>query len=264
MASEAEPRDPALEALLARHLGKAPPFITAIRAYQRVGSTMDLAHAAAESGAPEGTLVWAARQDRGRGRQGRAWESPEGGVYCSLIVRPKHSADEVPQLSLVTGMAVAEAIRDATTRLPSIRWPNDVLMNNRKVAGILVEARASGVVVGIGINVTTKREALPASATSLEAEMLPETRPPDPYRLTGALCRHFETWYRMWSAEGFAPIRTALRSWMSALGQPVRLAVGSQENEGTIQDLDELGRLLVRLDSGIIKQFEMGEVTLLR
>ena len=289
MANDPDPRDPELEATLARHLGKIPPpawrtslkhwllgpepfkpggpkpeFLKEIRAYQRVGSTMDVAQALAEAGAPEATLVWAVRQEQGRGRQGRVWESPEGGLYCSLILRPSRDLSEIPQLSLVAGLAVGEAIRDATSLFPKIRWPNDLLLEDRKVGGILVEAKSGAVIIGIGINVTTKPSALPDSATSLLANTIPQMPRPEPYPLTGALVKHFQRWYEEWSANGFAPIREALRSWMAFFGRPVHVTAGSVNYEGTLHDLDEAGRLLVRLDTGIIKQFEMGEVTLLR
>jgi BirA family biotin operon repressor/biotin-[acetyl-CoA-carboxylase] ligase len=253
-------RDPALERQLAAHLN-GTRIGQPLYAFRRVGSTMEVAHALAADRAPEGTLVWAARQDQGRGRLGRVWESPEGGVYLSLIVRPTRPASEIPQLSLVAGLSSAEAIHELTRLFPRIRWPNDLLLNNWKVSGILVEARSGAVIVGIGINVATDPHALPETATSLTAAGAAGC---DPYRLTGVLCRRYQAWYDVWVAQGFAPIREALRPWMSLFGQPIRIAAGSNRFEGTASDLDEHGRLLVRLDSGLIRPFEMGEVTLLK
>ena len=233
-----------------------------VHAFQCVGSTMEIAHALAQEGAPEGTLVWAVRQEQGRGRLGRLWTSPEGGAYFSLILCPQRPAAEHPQLSLVAGLSTAQAIQELTGLFPAIRWPNDVLIDNKKVAGILIESRVSDyVVIGIGINVTIDRGELPEGATSLAASSSPA---PDPCRLTGVLCRHLETWYDAWTSKGFAPIREALRPWMGHFGQPVHITAGSHRFEGTASDLDECGRLLVRLDSGLIRPFEVGEVTLLR
>ncbi|MBI3020968.1 MAG: biotin--[acetyl-CoA-carboxylase] ligase [Candidatus Omnitrophica bacterium] len=268
-------RDPGLEAELARHLDG-----WTIYAFQRVGSTMEIAHQLAADGATEGTLVWAARQERGRGRLGRTWESPEGGIYLSLIVCPTRPAAEIPQLSLVTGLATAEAIQHLTGLFPSIRWPNDLLLHGLKVAGILTETRSSSntlsairstlyAVIGIGINVTTRTEELPDSATSLLAN-LSEPSHFSPltshlaYSLTGVLCSRFRAWYDVWTTQGFAPIREALRPWIGLFGHPVHISAGADHFEGTASDLDEAGRLLVRLDSGVMRQFEMGEVTLLR
>lgn len=271
MATDTALRDRRLEQRLTQALGGSA-FGRTIRAFERVGSTMELAHALAADGAPEGTLVWAARQDQGRGRQSRTWESPKGGIYLSLILRPTRPATEMPQLSLVAGLAAAEAIQESTGLFPSIRWPNDLLLNGQKVGGILVEASSSfistshaprpmsHVVVGIGINVTTRLKDIPNTATSLVAA----GAECDPYRLTGEVCRRLKSWYDEWYANGFVPIRTALRPWLGLFGQPVRVAAGSKEFEGTASDLDEAGRLVVRLESGVPRAFEMGEVTLLR
>lgn len=260
-------RDPVLEKALheARHNGSQAQ----IYAFQRVSSTMEIAHELAVAGAAEGTLLWAVRQDQGRGRLGRTWESPEGGLYCSLILRPNRPQTDIPQLSLVAGLAVVEGIRQLAQISPSIRWPNDVLIDEKKVCGILVEVRDGAVVVGIGINVTTKLSDLPSSATSLHAAMASHSnlRPPTSdllFPLTGALCRRFQAWYDEWSAHGFGPIREALRPWIGLFGHPVHIIAGSRHVEGTATDVDEAGRLVVRLDSGILRQFEMGEVTLLR
>ena len=289
-------RDSKLEAALSA--GLSGRFGRPVYAFERVGSTMDVAHELAAAGAGEGTLVWAARQEQGRGRLGRAWASPEGGIYFSFILRPVRPAAEAPQLSLVAGLAAAEATRELTGLAPSVRWPNDLLMDGKKVAGILAEGsklEAGGrslslapralslqlvVVIGIGINVTTDPAHLPETATSLVAAMT--SSPPGPtlaragageprapnselaFRLTATLCRHFDRWYDVWTARGFGPIREALRPRMALFGQPVHITAGSEHLEGTAADLDESGRLLVRLDSGLLRAFEVGEVTLLR
>ena len=180
--------DPGLEHRLASACGTANVY-----AYTSVGSTMELAHLVAAEHAPAGTLVWAAQQHHGRGRAGRTWESPLGGAYFSLIVRPEKAPAQIPQLSLVAGLAVVEAIHALTPLFASIRWPNDVLIRDRKVCGILLEARgavpraeipsqaqgpsrgteakAGWAVVGVGINIVTDQSLLPDTATSLVAEL---------------------------------------------------------------------------------------------
>ncbi|MDP3722779.1 MAG: biotin--[acetyl-CoA-carboxylase] ligase [Candidatus Omnitrophota bacterium] len=293
------PRDSALERRLAAALA-GTRLGRPLYGFQRVGSTMDVAKALAEQGAPEGTLVWAARQDHGRGRLGRVWESPEGGAYFSLILRPSpgtpptggvgegvpqpkaegrptRSLQDIPQLSLVAGLSAAEAIRELTTLSPSIRWPNDLLLNGRKVAGILIEASVQRIadsvqnyiVVGVGINVSTDPRELPEGSTSLREALgssytlYAKRYPLDPVALTVALCRKFDGWYDSWTAKGFAPIREALRPWLT-LGALVRLTTNSSQVEGQASDVDEQGRLLVRLESGVMRSFEAGEVALLR
>lgn len=251
--------DPAREARLAAAL-KGCCIGGAVHAFASVGSTMDIAHRLAREDVAEGALVWAARQEQGRGRQGRAWLSPEGGAYFSMLLRPTRPAAEWPQLSLVAGLAVAEAVRELTGLHPSIRWPNDLMLDGKKVCGILVEAGDRAAIVGIGINVTTDAAALPDTATSLAqagADCEPE-------RLTAAVCGHVDRWYDRWTALGLAPIRESLRPLMGLFGQPVHLTAGAERVEGVASDLDESGRLVVRLDSGILRAFDMGEVTLLR
>src|SRR3990167_2704863 len=157
-------RDPALEARLRPHL-EGTAMGRSLYAFTSVGSTMEVAHELAQQRAPHGTLVWAQRQEQGRGRLGRVWESPAGGIYCSVILWPLHTAAETPQLSLVAGLAVAQTIQQATSLFPTIRWPNDVLIEQKKVCGILVEARAGAVVIGIGMNVTTDPLDVPEHAT---------------------------------------------------------------------------------------------------
>jgi len=249
-------RDAELEAQLSRRLNGVP-----VRAFRRVSSTMEIAHQLAADGAPEGTLVLAERQETGRGRLGRTWISPEGGFYGSLILRPKRPAADIPQLSLVAGLAAAEAIRDAACLYPSIRWPNDLLLRGLKVGGILTEARAGAVVVGIGINVSTDPSQLPEGSTSLAAEGVSHVSRED---ILAGLCRRFLAWYDVWGREGFGPIRDALRPWIGLFGHVVHITAGSDGFEGTAQDLDEEGRLVVRMDSGVRRAFDMGEVTLVR
>lgn len=233
----------------------------AIHRFKRLPSTMEKAHALARKGAGEGTWIVAETQTQGRGRLGRKWNSPLGGLYCSLILRPTRPQAEIPQLALVAGLAAAEAIHDLTRLYPSIRWPNDLLINGKKVAGILVEAKDKAVVAGIGINVTTDVKKLPPEATSLAACGAKKTSPD---KLLAALRKHLGHWYAVWAEEGFAPIRQALRSRIGHFGEPVTITTGRQHLEGAAQDLDEQGRLVVRLDSGIQRSFEAGEVTLLR
>jgi BirA family biotin operon repressor/biotin-[acetyl-CoA-carboxylase] ligase len=241
----------------------------AVHAYESVSSTMEVAHEFADEGAPELTLVAARRQEHGRGRLGRAWTSPEGGVYFSALLRPKQPLSEVPQLSLVAGLSATEAVRELTGLHPSVRWPNDLLLEGRKLAGILTESRNGAVVLGIGINITTAQCDLPEGAVSLADRLpggaAPDVRAPDfPPALIAAVCERLAYWYGLWSRKGFADIHAALRPLMALFGRPVHVTTGSDYFEGTAQDLDERGRLVVRLDSGIQRTFEVGDVSLLR
>ena len=252
-------RDRAAEARLAKVIGEGL-FSTSIHGFRQVPSTMDVAAELAEAGQPEGALVWAAVQERGRGRLGRAWFSPEGGLYLSVVLRPKAAVDRWPQLSLVAGLAAAEAVHEVTRLEPRIRWPNDLLVNGSKVAGILVEGKGNAVIAGIGINVTSAIGEIPDTGTSL-AECGAAC---DLFQMAGAFCNLFEAKYCTWAALGFAPIRKDLNHWMGSLGGIVRLTQGEERIEGQALDIDEEGRLLVRRDAGMIQAFDVGDVSLLR
>src|SRR5207302_1007514 len=146
-----------------------------IRWHESVPSTNDIAARLAEIPVPEGTVIGAEEQTAGRGRWGRSWASPRGGVWLSVILRPGLPPDRTPVVGLAAAVAAAEAIRE-TTRLPArVKWPNDVLVEGRKVVGILAEAipGAEWVVVGVGINANVPQEALPRTpgypAASLQA-----------------------------------------------------------------------------------------------
>ena len=281
------PRDPALEqrlthALNGLRLGQ-PCY-----AFQELPSTMDVAHQLALDGSPEGACVWAETQTKGRGRAGRQWASAPGGIYLSLVLRPTREVSELPQLALIAGLATAQAIHELTNLSPTIRWPNDVFLSGQKVGGILTEAKSPSrpqstaengdvsifqlghqkietsriyAVVGIGVNVTTDLRNLPEGATALGQHAQPA---PDRFALAATLFRHLEQAYQQWNDTGFTAIRPALLPWIGLFGQPVHITAGSRQFEGTASDVDEQGRLVVRLDSGLLRAFEVGEVTLLR
>ena len=232
-----------------------------IHVHETLPSTMDEAHRLAAEGAKEGTLVVALQQAHGRGRLGRVWESPEGGVYASIILRPRRSPGESPQLALVTGLAAGETIRDTAGLYPSIRWPNDLLLDGKKVGGILTEARDRSVVVGVGINVGAEPSRLPEGGTSLAAAGAAHV---SREAIITRLCWRLSTWYDIWTQGGFPAVREALRPWIGHFGQPVSIAAGTERFEGVASDIDERGRLVVRLDAGTLRAFEMGEVSLLR
>ena len=142
--------------------------------YKELSSTMDEASRLAEAGTEEGTVVITERQTAGRGRFGRNWVSPEGNLYFSVVFRPSRSI--LPLLTMVSGVAVARAVRKVTGLTPQIKWPNDVLVEGKKVSGILVEAVAEGpsvrdAIVGIGVNIKLEQadiEALGGMADGLE------------------------------------------------------------------------------------------------
>ena len=219
-----------------------------------VGSTQTEARRLADAGAPEGTVVRAEHQTRGRGRIGRDWvDEPGSALLISIVLRPAVEVSRLPQLSLVAGIAVAEALGE-TSRLPvAVEWPNDLLIRGLKVGGILAESSigADGVAVvilGIGINVNQTRFAgdLQGRATSLAHQA---GHPFDRERLLAAVLECLEAWYRRWVAEGFGPVREAWRRGSVTLGRRVTTDGGAA---GIAEDLAEDGALLVRTDAGAL------------
>ena len=219
-----------------------------------VDSTQTEARRLADAGAPEGTVVRAEHQTQGRGRLGRHWVDESGSaLLLSIVLRPTVDASRLSQLSLVAGVAVAEALGEVSGLPVSLSWPNDLLLRGLKVAGILAESYASPsagpvVILGIGINVNQTRfpPDLGGRATSLALET---GHPFDRERLFIAVLGRLEPWYRRWVAEGFQPVRQAWRRGSVTLGRRV-LADGG--TAGIAEDLAEDGALLVRTDAGAL------------
>lgn len=221
-----------------------------------VGSTNDEARALGRDGAPDGTIVRARRQTAGRGRAGRSWDSPEGNLYLSLLLRPDRPHRELAALSLVAGLAAAEAAGGLAARPDTIRlkWPNDVLADGRKLAGVLIETDATPghaspfAVIGVGLNVASAPDGPSPAATCL-ADLAP-ARPPSVDDATRALVAALDRWTTLWRAEGAAPVRAAWLERAHGLGAPVVLRIGGAERAGRFAGLDAAGGLILEDGEG--------------
>ena len=224
-------------------------------------STMDVARAEAVAGVPHGAVVIAEEQTAGRGRFGRRWVSPAGkNLYLTLILRP--DAGRLRALSMVVPLAICRAVEAVRSLRPVIKWPNDVLVGGRKLAGVLIEGESSGAeltyaLAGIGLNVNDPIDdpEIAGIATSLSRELGEET---SRETVLAALLNELEDAYR-------APADDVHRGWRSrsaALGQSVRLTFRDEVYEGTAEDVDNEGSLILRLADGTRRTFEAGEVTL--
>ena len=215
---------------------------------RRTESTNTVARELAARGTVHGTLVTAAQQTAGRGRQGRAWTAPAGtALLCSWVIR---SDPPTPLLSLAAGVAVAELAGDQAL----VKWPNDVLVGDRKIAGILVEGRPQEhwAVLGIGINVALRIEQLPPELRDRAATLGLETADIEP--TLGRLRTLLERWLSASDGE----VLDAIRNRDALLGRPVRWEQGS----GTGAGIDDAGRLLVELPDGSRTALDAGEVHL--
>jgi BirA family biotin operon repressor/biotin-[acetyl-CoA-carboxylase] ligase len=229
-----------------------PAFFT-LRRFAAIDSTNDEARRQGAAGAREGLVVWADSQSGGHGRQGRAWHSPPGNLYCSILLRPARPMAEVAQLSFAAALSVCDALMPLLREgaPPRCKWPNDVLIDGRKIAGILLESEAAGtavtsLVVGIGINLASHPEGTETPATSLSA--LDGRATPD--MLLSGLCRSFLGWYRSWQAEGFGPLRAAWLRRAHGLGSDIRVRDGAVETRGRFVDLDASGALVLENAAG--------------
>lgn len=235
-----------------------------------VGSTNQVATERASGGAEDGLVVVAERQTHGRGRLDRTWEAAEGtSLTFSLLLRPRAPARSWPWLPLLTGHAVAEALRAAGFEA-GVKWPNDVMVEDRKVAGILVERIETpdgpAAVVGIGLNVAHRAEELPVpGATSLE---LLSGEPVDRTALLLALLAAVRGAYEAWQRGGERGAVALAQSYAAAcvsVGRGVRVALpDGTELEGRATTVDPGGRLVVRTDDGRLVAVSAGDVVHVR
>lgn len=216
-------------------------------ALETVGSTNDEAARLADSGAPEGTVVWSREQTGGRGRRGRRWSSPVGNLYSSTILRPDCAAAQAAELGFVAALAVADMV--PAGRQVRVKWPNDVLVDGGKIAGILLESavadggRVLHVVAGIGVNVGFAPQLpemrYPGSALGGTVEAALET-------LAAALARRLADWRR----DGFAAVRAAWLAQAGPLGAEVDVKLGDGLVRGRFAGLDQEGALLLETADG--------------
>ena len=235
-----------------------------------VGSTNDIARQLARQGAPEGTVVVAEAQTAGRGRLGRGWQAAPGtGLLLSVVLRPTLAAQRLAWLPVLAGVAAARAIGRASGLHCGLKWPNDLLLDGRKVAGILVEMhseadRAHLVVVGIGINVNqTAAELTGKLARSATSLALAAGRPVGRVALAQALLEELEEGYRLLLAGGWPIIRERWTAGSATLGRRVRAVVGDRVLSGVATGLDESGALVVETSQGVQRVWA-GEVALVR
>ena len=240
-----------------------------IRVFQETTSTNDVIERLARDGVKEGVVVFAESQTKGRGRLGRKWMSPpKGGLWFSLLLRPELCPQEATQLTVASGTALRRAIESHTGLKAEIKWPNDILVRGRKVAGILTELsaeldRIQHVVLGIGVNVNLDPGDFPSElrrvATSLKAELgKPVARP----ELALAILRELDLDYARLAAGQFAAVADEFEQHCTTIAHEVVIRTGERQLRGRAESLDEDGALLLRTDHGRLERVIGGDVTL--
>lgn len=217
-----------------------------------VASTNDVVLERALAGEPEGLVVRALEQRQGRGRHGRDWASPAGNLYVSILLRPGRPMHEVASLALVAGLSLADTLEALAKGrfVPRLKWPNDVLVDDAKLAGILLESATSRgapfVVVGIGVNVESSPHSLPYPATSLTAlgvAVSAET-------VLEGLTSHLEADYAAWQRAGFSALRERWLGHARGQGSSITVKVGEHAVSGVLQTVDAAGRLVLETAAG--------------
>lgn len=241
-----------------------------IHYFSEVTSTNDLAKELATIKAKEGTIIIAETQTGGKGRLGRKWASPRGGIWLSTILRPELSARDVPKLTLMTSLAVAKTISQLFNLRTEVKWPNDVLINAKKICGILTEANTRGakinfVVVGIGINANINLNSLPKqvreTTTSLKHELKREI---NREQFLQILLEKMDHYYVMSAKGHFDSILKEWRSLCRFLDSYVEVTSLNEKIEGWAVDVDRSGALIIRLQDGTIKKVLSGDVSFKR
>lgn len=232
-----------------------------------VPSTQDELRRLAEQGAAEGTLVIAEQQTSGRGRMGRTWVSPSGkGIWMSLLLRPPVPLHLTPQLTLLAAVALSRAISRIVPVTIGIKWPNDLLVNGKKISGILLESAAEDerlryVVVGLGVSVNLDPEDYPEEllhkAISLK---MASGSVVNRSELIASILQEFEQLYKLYLEQGFTPIRALWEAHSVTLNNKTSLYTPQGSIEGVPRGLDDMGGLLVELEDGSIRTIYSGEV----
>jgi BirA family biotin operon repressor/biotin-[acetyl-CoA-carboxylase] ligase len=229
-----------------------------------IGSTNAEALRLAQAGERGPLWVTAKRQTAGRGRRGRTWISEFGNLYASLLLTDPSAPERFPQLSFVAALGVHDAIAGRIPGLASrvaLKWPNDLLIDRNKFAGILVEGEGSTVIVGIGVNCVHHPDGTDHPATDLAAAGV-RAKPESLFGpLSAAMIARLTQWDR---GEGFAAIRGDWLARASGLGKPVRIRSGESDLSGTFDTVDETGRLVLRSADGTMQALAAGDVYLAR
>jgi BirA family biotin operon repressor/biotin-[acetyl-CoA-carboxylase] ligase len=238
--------------------------------FKEADSTNSLAFKLAEEGAAEGTVVIADGQSRGKGRLGREWVSPDSvNLYCSIILRPSLQPVTACQLTFLSVVAVARTVEQTTTLKPRIKWPNDLLINGRKVAGLLNEMSAETekvnfVVLGIGVNINMRSEQFPSDLRHPASSLLIEGGVQvNRNEFVRVLLGELDSLYDAYLRDGYGSVREEWLSRSQMCGRRIRVASQDRVTSGVVKGIDDIGALLLITDDGREERVLSGDVTIL-
>ncbi len=231
--------------------------------FDTVTSTMDVAFQLGLKNSPEGAVILAETQTKGRGRINRDWFSPHHkGIYLSVILRPRIAPSQAPIFTLLVAVSVCEAIKNIAGLETQIKWPNDILLHNKKIGGILTEMSAEMdeihfIIIGIGINVNNDKKSLVSGATSIKEHKKEKI---SRIELLQKILKRIEENYTLFKEKGGQPIIERWRDFNVTLGRRVKIYAHKGHIEGEAVDIDIDGALLLRSDHGLMHRVTTGDV----
>lgn len=234
---------------------------------ETVETTQTIAHRLANEGAPEGTLVVAEEQLGGKGRLQRKWYAPKySGIWMSLILRPKLPVHQIPQLTLLTAVAVAQGIEKATSIKPEIKWPNDLLINRKKITGILTELQAESdqihsVIIGIGINVNQQLSDFPKDLQSVATSLSVEAKQViSRAKVIQEILLNLENLYELYKKEGFLTIKQLWESYAISIGKGIKARTMNGIIYGKALGITDEGVLLLEDETGEVHSIYSADI----
>lgn len=232
-------------------------------------STQTIAHDLAQQGAVDGTVVITEKQLQGKGRLARPWAGNNAkGLWMSLIMRPDLSPQHAPQLTLVAAVSVVRAIEEVCQIRPVIKWPNDILLNDRKITGILTEMQADpdrvqSIILGIGININQQREDFPPELNEIATSLTIESGQSfDRAQLAGSVLNHLEHYTKRYVEEGFIAIKGLWESYSNTIGRTVRVTMLNEVAAGKAIGITAEGMLQLEQKDGTIRNIYSGDITI--
>ncbi|MBT2726261.1 biotin--[acetyl-CoA-carboxylase] ligase [Bacillus sp. ISL-75] len=236
---------------------------------ESVESTQKIAHRIASEDAPEGTVIIAEEQLSGRGRMARQWHSPKyTGIWMSMIIRPNIPLSNAPQLTLLAAVAIVQAIEEMTNLIPEIKWPNDILINGKKVTGILTELQAEAdlihsIIIGIGINVNQKKEDFPLELQEIATSLFIEDgETVSRAELIRSIFKHFEKLYTLYLEQGFLPIKLLWEGYAGSIGKYIKARTLTNTIEGKALGITNDGVLQLEDLTGKIHHIYSADIEL--
>lgn len=239
--------------------------------YETIGSTNTIAAELAEKGEAEGTVVIADSQEKGKGRRGRHWVSPPSvNIYISILLRPDVEPKDATLITIMAAIGCTVALRRITGLDVTIKWPNDLMVSDKKLGGILTEMRIARkrikyAITGIGINVNMDSDALPdvikdvATSLKMETGML-HSRP----EIIIEILNEIDHWYRILKEKRKRELLSQWKELTSMLGRKVKIILGKETLTGLAESIDGEGMLIVKLPSGASRVIRDGDLTFLR